>query len=71
MSPPKHDKPAATLWLDTEFNGTGGALISLALIDEHDASVYFALPCDDPVPWVAEDVMPATIKRETVIVGQP
>jgi hypothetical protein len=33
-------------------------LISLALVDENDASLYFALPCDDPVPWVAENVIP-------------
>lgn len=59
MSSSRQDKPAATLWLDTEFNGPGGALISLALVDEADASVYFALPCDDPVPWVAENVIPA------------
>jgi hypothetical protein len=58
MSPSKPDKPAATLWLDTEFNGFGGALISMALVDEAGASVYFALPCDDPVPWAAEHVMP-------------
>jgi hypothetical protein len=58
MPLPKPDKPAATLWLDTEFNGFGGALISLALVDEAGASVYFALPCDDPVPWVAANVVP-------------
>ncbi len=58
MSLTRPDKPAATLWLDTEFNGFGGALISMALVDEVGASVYFALPCDNPVPWVAEHVMP-------------
>lgn len=59
MSDSKPDKLAATLWLDTEFNGFGGALISMALVDEAGASVYFALPCDNPVPWVAEHVLPA------------
>jgi hypothetical protein len=58
MALSRQDGPATTLWLDTEFNGTGGALISLALVDENDASVYFALPCADPVPWVAENVIP-------------
>jgi hypothetical protein len=58
MNPSLRDKATATLWLDTEFNGPGGALISMALTDEAGESVYFALPCSDPVPWVAEHVIP-------------
>lgn len=58
MPPSKSNKPAATLWLDTEFNGFGGALISMAIVDEAGASVYFALQCDNPEPWVAENVVP-------------
>ena len=51
--------PQATLWLDTEFNGFGGELISLALVGEGGASVHFALPCARPAEWVAENVLPA------------
>jgi len=47
-------------FLDTEFNGFGGALISLALVPEDPdaAPFYEALPCEDPTPWVAEHVLP-------------
>lgn len=47
-------------FLDTEFNGFGGALIAMALVPE-DAEVapfYEALECPDPTPWVAEHVLP-------------
>ena len=47
-------------FLDTEFNGFGGALISLALVpeDETVAPFYETLACVDPTPWVAEHVLP-------------
>lgn len=48
-------------FLDTEFNGFGGALISLALVPE-DPSVapfYAALDCAEPTEWVAAHVLPA------------
>lgn len=47
-------------FLDTEFNGFGGALISLALVPEDPGAVpfYEALACTDPSPWVCEHVMP-------------
>ena len=47
-------------FLDAEFNGFGGQLISLALVpeDEGAAPFYAALPCADPKPWTAEHVMP-------------
>lgn len=51
-------KPAGRVWLDTEFNGFGGELISMALVDAEDRSVYFALPCPTPVDWVAANVIP-------------
>jgi hypothetical protein len=47
-------------FLDAEFNGFGGDLISLALVPE-DAAVppfYEATECADPTPWVAEHVLP-------------
>lgn len=51
-------KPAGRVWLDTEFNGFGGELISMALVDADDRSVYFALPCAAPIEWVAANVIP-------------
>jgi hypothetical protein len=47
-------------FLDTEFNGFGGALISLALIPEHgDQEFYCSLPLPDEIhPWVAQNVIP-------------
>lgn len=45
-------------YLDTEFNGLGGDLISLALIREDGESGYWIVPCPAPIPWVAENVLP-------------
>ena len=47
-------------YLDTEFNGFGGDLISVALVREDGASYYaFDSLIDGPVdPWVAENVIP-------------
>ncbi|CAN5471427.1 hypothetical protein BH09PSE4_BH09PSE4_02910 [soil metagenome] len=47
-------------FLDTEFNGFGGALVSIALVpeDENAAPFYEAVRCIDPTPWVAQHVLP-------------
>jgi hypothetical protein len=47
-------------FLDTEFNGFGGALIAIALVpeDERRAPFYEAMACADPTPWVAANVLP-------------
>jgi hypothetical protein len=47
-------------FLDTEFNGFCGPLISLALVPEDDgyAPFYEAVPCPSPIPWVAKNVLP-------------
>lgn len=45
-------------FLDTEFNGMGGALISLALVREDGAEFYVSTPCAQPDPWVKANVMP-------------
>lgn len=47
-------------FLDAEFNGFGGDLISLALVPE-DAGLppfYQAVECAAPTVWVAENVLP-------------
>lgn len=44
-------------YLDTEFNGFGGPLISLALVGDDD-SFYAILPCSNPLPWVRDNVIP-------------
>ncbi|PTQ13488.1 hypothetical protein CLG96_05220 [Sphingomonas oleivorans] len=47
-------------FLDTEFNGFGGDLLSLALVPEFgDQEYYVALPLPDLIdPWVATHVVP-------------
>ena len=47
-------------FLDVEFNGFGGDLISLALVPEaEDAPPFYeAVECDRPTPWVAQHVLP-------------
>ncbi len=47
-------------FLDTEFNGFGGALLSLALVPEDGGEdFYVTLICHDPIePWVDTHVMP-------------
>ena len=51
-------------FLDVEFNGFGGDLVSLALVpeDEGAAPFYEVLACENPTPWVAEHVLPALDK---------
>lgn len=46
-------------YLDCEFNGFGGELLSLALVSEKGESLYLIYPHPaEPVPWVAENVIP-------------
>lgn len=48
----------STLYLDTEFNGFGGQLISLALVPLEGPEWYEVLNVDEPLhPWVARHVM--------------
>jgi hypothetical protein len=47
------------LFLDTEFNGFGGELLSMALVDEDGSFFYGRVPNIRPIhPWVEEHVMP-------------
>lgn len=47
------------LFLDTEFNGFGGELISMGIVasDGHEFYAVKTIP-SDPHPWVAEHVLP-------------
>ncbi|WP_265571611.1 hypothetical protein [Sphingomicrobium nitratireducens] len=48
-------------FLDTEYNGFGGALLSLALVpdDPSDEEFYARLHCEDPIEaWVERHVIP-------------
>lgn len=50
------------LFLDCEFNGFGGELISMALVDEQGQYFYEVLNCAEPVAWVKQHVLPMTNK---------
>ncbi|MDE1916369.1 MAG: hypothetical protein KGJ57_04540 [Sphingomonadales bacterium] len=54
-------------FLDTEFNGFGGALIAIALAPEDAARepFYEVMACPDPTPWVATNVLPVLGKAPT------
>lgn len=46
-------------FLDTEYNGIGGALISLALVPDDGEELYLVLKTEEPiVPWVERHVIP-------------
>jgi hypothetical protein len=46
-------------FLDTEFNGFGGALLSLALVPDDGSEFYVTLDCGDSyLPWVEQNVVP-------------
>lgn len=47
-------------FLDTEYNGFGGVLLSLALVGEDEGEeLYFTLPAPAEIhPWVERHVMP-------------
>jgi hypothetical protein len=46
-------------FLDTEYNGIGGALISLALVPDDGDELYLTLQTDEPIlEWVQQHVVP-------------
>jgi hypothetical protein len=46
-------------FLDTEYNGWGGALLSLALVPEDGEELYLTLDWDGPLEeWVQRNVVP-------------
>jgi hypothetical protein len=46
------------VYIDTEFNGFNGRLISMALVAEDGNEFYEVLECRNPVEWVQINVMP-------------
>ncbi len=47
------------IYIDCEWNGYGGQLISVALVSENDDIFYRVLPIAEPIdPWVSENVIP-------------
>jgi len=57
------------IYLDTEFNGFNGELISMALVSETGEEFYEVLECKNPVPWVKQHVMPI-LNKEPVTLKQ-
>lgn len=55
------------IFIDGEWNSYGGDLISLALVAEDGRAFYEVLGCENPDPWVAENVMPKLAKLWIVI----
>jgi hypothetical protein len=60
-------------FLDTEFNGFGGDLISLGLVPEFGAHEYYAvLPLPAQLhPWVAQHVLPYLQSVPPGLIGEP
>jgi len=51
------------LFLDCEFNGFKGELISMSLVSEMGHEWYEVLPCENPIPWVKKHVIPVLEKK--------
>jgi hypothetical protein len=45
-------------YLDCEFNGYQGGLISMALVRDDGPELYLAWPRNDCIPWVEANVVP-------------
>ena len=50
------------LWLDTEFNGWEGELVSMGITSQDGKEYYEVLECSNPVAWVKENVVPLLLK---------
>lgn len=51
------------VWIDCEWNGYEGDLISMALVDEDGVEWYEVLGCASPDPWVKKHVIPVLNKK--------
>jgi uncharacterized protein (DUF169 family) len=65
---PSQRREQMNIFIDGEWNSYGGDLISLALVAEDGRSFYEVLGCDNPDPWVAENVMPKLGKEPIPLV---
>ena len=55
----RHGSAALRYFLDTEYNGWGGALLSLALVPEDGEELYLTLDWIGPLDeWVERNVVP-------------
>jgi hypothetical protein len=55
----RHGRTALRYFLDTEYNGWGGALLSLALVPDDGEDLYLTLDWDGALePWVERHVVP-------------
>ena len=50
------------VFIDCEWNGYRGQLISMALVDEHGYEFYEVLECPNPIEWVKRNVIPVLDK---------
>jgi hypothetical protein len=51
--------PPMRYFLDTEYNGVGGALLSLALVPDNGDELYLTLRTEEPIlDWVQQNVIP-------------
>lgn len=61
-------------FLDTEYNGWGGALLSLALVPEDGGQEFYAIVNRDGLsiePWVERNVLPYLEKVPDPLVSSP
>jgi hypothetical protein len=54
-------------FIDCEFNGFGGDLISMAIVAPSGDEFYEVIECKKPAPWVLENVMPVLNKQTITI----
>jgi hypothetical protein len=60
------------LFIDTEFNGFGGKLISMGIAAEDGREWYRVMEMtDEPHPWVAQHVLPVLTPPNSVFLANP
>lgn len=55
------------LYIDTEFNGYKGELISLALVAEDGSEFYEVLSHKNPTEWVRDNIIPVLNKKRVTL----
>ncbi len=54
-------------YLDTEFDGHGGPLLSIALVGEQDRGIHIRTQSAARDPWVQDNVMPVMAEHEAAV----